>query len=524
MPSATARRALLSVSDKSGIVELGRALASRGIELVSTGGTAKALMEAGLPVTKVADVTEQPEILGGRVKTLHPRIHGGLLARKNHAPDMATLDEHGIGTIDILVCNLYPFERAVTGGADFATAIENIDIGGPAMIRAAAKNHESVIVLVDPADYDEVLAAIDAGDVPEQLRRRLALEAFARVSAYDAAIASWLGSVTEEEPQRHLRVAAERAQLLRYGENPHQRAALYITGDTRPGVATATQLQGKALSYNNLQDADAAFELVAELDEPGCAIIKHTNPCGVASAQSIADAYAHALAVDELSAFGGIVALNRELDEATASEVAKIFTEVVIAPTASAAAREIMATKPNLRLLVTGAMPERDQPGTTLKSIAGGFLTQDRDTGSVQPADLRRVSEREPSEEELRALLLAWKVVKHLRSNAIVISAHVGAHVGASDIRAIGMGGGQTSRVDAVDLAVRKARATGIGGEWVLASDAFFPFPDGIERAAEAGVRAIIQPGGSVKDDEVIAAANRAGMAMLLTGMRHFRH
>ncbi|MEZ5835539.1 MAG: bifunctional phosphoribosylaminoimidazolecarboxamide formyltransferase/IMP cyclohydrolase [Geminicoccaceae bacterium] len=515
MTQSPVRRALLSVSDKSGIVELGRRLVERDVELISTGGTARTLGDAGLPVTRVADVTGQREILGGRVKTLHPRVHGGLLARKDLDSDMATLSQEGIGTIDLLVVNLYPFEQAITSGADFATAIENIDIGGPAMIRAAAKNHESVLVAVDPADYDEIIAAIDSGMATVELRRRLALKAFARTSAYDSAIAAWLDSACGTGIPGHVRIAGDLALALRYGENPHQRAALYHSADRRPGVATATQLQGKELSYNNLQDADAAFELVAEFDGPGCAIIKHTNPCGAATASTLADAYRQALASDPVSAFGGIIALNDELDEETAREVSKIFTEVVIAPAASEAARAVMAAKPNLRLLVTGTMPRSGESRWSLKTIAGGILAQEQDTAMIATADLRCVTRREPTAAEREALLFAWKVVKHVRSNAIVIG---------QGKRTLGVGCGQTSRVDAVELAVKKARATGVGGDYVLASDAFFPFADGIEAAIAAGITAVIQPGGSKNDAEVIAAADKAGVAMLFTGYRHFRH
>ncbi|MEZ5846760.1 MAG: bifunctional phosphoribosylaminoimidazolecarboxamide formyltransferase/IMP cyclohydrolase [Geminicoccaceae bacterium] len=515
MSPSPVRRALLSVSDKSGIVDFARRLAERGVELISTGGTAAALADAGLAVTRVADVTGQKEILGGRVKTLHPKIHGGLLARRTVQADMTTLGEEGIGGIDLLAVNLYPFERTVAGGAGFDEAVENIDIGGPAMIRAAAKNHESVLVLVDPADYDEVIAAIAAGEVSPSLRRRLALKAFARTAAYDAAIATWLETQTGEAVPEHLRIAGDLGAALRYGENPHQKAALYRTADSRPGVARAEQLQGKELSYNNLQDADAAFELVAEFEAPACAIIKHTNPCGVATAASPADAYRLALESDPVSAFGGIIALNRELDGETAEEVSKIFTEVVIAPAATEDARAIMAGKPNLRLLLTGSMPDRRQARWTMKSIAGGILAQEQDLLTLEAGDLRCVTGREPTDDETAAMLFAWKVCKHVRSNAIVIGAGT---------RTLGVGCGQTSRVDAVELAVRKADATRIEGRRVLASDAFFPFPDGLEAAIRAGVKAVIQPGGSRNDDAVIEAADRAGIAMLFTGCRHFRH
>ena len=518
MPQTLVRLALLSVSDKTGIADFARRLAERGVVLVSTGGTAERLREAGLEVRGVADVTGAPEILDGRVKTLHPKIHGGILARRERPEDMATLAREGIEAFDLVVANLYPFERTIEAGAGFAQAVENIDIGGPAMIRAAAKNHESVLVVVDPADYDAVIEAIDAGAAPPALRRRLALTAFARTSAYDAAITTWLQSAAgsgDEPAPRHLRLAGERSMALRYGENPHQKAALYTLGAPRPGVAGARQLQGKPLSYNNLQDADAAFELVAEFEAPACAIIKHTNPCGVATAASPVDAYRLALESDSVSAFGGIIALNRELDGETAEEVSKIFTEVVIAPAATEDARAIMAGKPNLRLLLTGSMPDRKEARWTMKSIAGGILAQEQDLLTLEAGDLRCVTGREPTDDETGAMLFAWKVCKHVRSNAIVIGAGT---------RTLGVGCGQTSRVDAVELAVRKADATRIEGRRVLASDAFFPFPDGLEAAIRAGVKAVIQPGGSRNDDAVIEAADRAGIAMLFTGCRHFRH
>lgn len=507
------RRALLSVSDKTGITDFAKALSDRGVEIVSTGGTAKAIAEAGIPVTKVADVTGSREILEGRVKTLHPRIHGGLLARKDRADDMATLAEEGIETIDLLAVNLYPFEATIAGGADFATAIENIDIGGPAMIRASAKNHESVLVLTDPADYPAVIEVIDAGEALPALRRRLAQKAFALTARYDAAIQTWLAAQSDVDAQ-DVHLIGRHAQSLRYGENPHQSADLYLTAERRPGVAQATQHQGKPLSYNNLQDADAAFELVAEFERPTVAIIKHTNPCGAATAETLGDAYREALAADPTSAFGGIVAMNRALDGETAAEIVKIFTEVVIAPGASDDAIATMAAKPNLRLLTTDGLPDRAQGGRMVRSIAGGLLAQDRDQAMAAPVEWKVVTKKAPSEAQRAALLFAWRVCKHTRSNAITI---------ASGERLVGSGCGQTSRVDAVKLAAAQAQASGTS-DLVLASDAFFPFPDGLELAIEGGVQAVIQPGGSMKDDSVIATADAAGIAMVFTGQRHFRH
>lgn len=511
-------RALISVSDKTGITDFARDLQRRGAQIVSTGGTAKAIGEAGIPVAKVADITRSPEILDGRVKTLHPRIHAGLLARKSHSADMITLIEEGITTIDLLVVNLYPFTQTIAKGADFATAIENIDIGGPAMIRAAAKNHESVLVATDPADYDAILAAIDAGEATPEFRRYLAQKAFLLTSRYDTAIQDWLATQIETS-QPDLTLAARHAQKLRYGENPHQQANLYLTGDDRPGVANAEQHQGKALSYNNLQDADAAFELIAEFgqadDQPTVAIIKHTNPCGAASARSLIEAYTAALASDPTSAFGGIVAMNRELDAATATEITKIFTEVVIAPSASAEALAIMATKPNLRLLTTGRLPTHQPGQKTTRAIAGGLLVQDLDQTMITPAELKTASKREPTDEELKNLLFAWKICKHTRSNAITI---------IKGTSLAGNGAGQTSRVDAVTQAVKRATTAPANGPLALASDAFFPFADGLEAAIEAGVTAVIQPGGSMRDQEVIDAADKAGIAMVFTGIRHFKH
>jgi len=522
MPSAdqplAVRRALLSVSDKTGLVELARGLAAAGVALVSTGGTAKTLRDAGLAVEEVASVTGFPEIMDGRVKTLHPAIHGGLLARRDAPAHLAAMQAHGIAAIDLLVVNLYPFEATLAEGADFATCVENIDVGGPAMTRAAAKNHDFVAVLSDPADYAPLLAELAAGGIALATRRRLAAKAFAMTAGYDAAIAAWLaGESGERQPARYA-LAGRRAQSLRYGENPHQQAALYLTGERRPGVATARQLQGKELSYNNLADADAALECVAEFTDPAVVIVKHANPCGVAAGADLAEAYAKALACDPVSAFGGIVALNRPLDAATATEIAKLFTEVIIAPGVSDAAAAIIGQKKNLRLLTCEGLPDPAQPGLLVKSIAGGFLLQSRDDGQVAAADLRVVTRRAPTPAELADLLFAVRVVKHVKSNAIVY---------ARGQATVGIGAGQMSRVDSARIAADKARAAfgaaGARGS-VMASEAFLPFADGLQAAIAAGCGAVIQPGGSQRDAEVIAAADAAGLAMVFTGMRHFRH
>jgi phosphoribosylaminoimidazolecarboxamide formyltransferase/IMP cyclohydrolase len=518
-------RALLSVSDKTGLTELARALAARGVELVSTGGTAKALVAAGLVVTDVAAVTGFPEMLDGRVKTLHPAIHGGLLARRGDAAHRAAIAQHGIKPIDLLVVNLYPFAATVARGAGAEECIENIDIGGPALIRAAAKNHEDVTVVTDPADYAELAAALEqhGGATPLSLRRRLAGLAYARTCAYDAAIAQWFAAERGETFPPTLTVAATLKERLRYGENPHQQAAFYVGGEPRPGVATATQLQGKELSFNNLNDTDAAFECVAEFAEPAVAIIKHANPCGVALGASLGEAYAKALACDPVSAYGGIIAVNRPLDAATAEAVARLFAEVVIAPAIEPAAQAALARRAALRLLVTGAMPDPAVPGMTLRSLAGGYLLQTRDNGRVGASELKTVTRRAPSPAELADLLFAFRVAKHVKSNAIVY---------AKALATVGIGAGQMSRVDSSRIAAWKAaeagRAAGLSDSpakgSVVASDAFFPFADGLEAAVAAGATAVIQPGGSVRDAEVIAAADKAGIAMVFTGMRHFRH
>ena len=521
-------RALLSVSDKTGIAEFARALAGRGVEIVSTGGTAKLLKEAGIDVTDVAEVTGLPEMMDGRVKTLHPKIHGGLLAKRGQEAHERALKDHAIPPIDLLVVNLYPFEAIVERSGDFDACIENIDIGGPAMIRAGAKNHASVTVVVEPKDYARVLAEMDAHDgaTTLALRKALAAKAYARTGEYDAAIASWFAGKLDDKTPQTMLIAGKLAQALRYGENPHQQAAFYRTGEKRFGVATAMQLQGKALSYNNINDTDAAYELVAEFDPAASvavAIIKHANPCGVAIGATIAEAYARAFACDPVSAFGGIVALNRALDEDAAREIVKIFTEVIIAPDASHAAKAIVAEKKNLRLLLAGGLPDPQAPGLSFRSVAGGFLMQSRDTGSATDLDLKVVTKREPSDAELADLVFAFTVAKHVKSNAIVY---------AKDGATVGIGAGQMSRIDAARIAALKAEdaAEQAGLEVpltqgaVAASDAFFPFADSIEAIEEAGAIAVIQPGGSLRDDEVIAAADRAVLAMVFTGARHFRH
>lgn len=520
-------RALLSVSDKTGLVDFARALAARGVELLSTGGTAKTLREAGLSVRDVSEVTGFPEMMDGRVKTLHPRVHGGLLALRDNAEHLTAMETHGIDTIDLLVVNLYPFEATVAKGAAYDDCIENIDIGGPAMIRAAAKNHAFVATVVDVEDYAAVLTELDANDGATTLafRQRLAQIAYARTAAYDAAVSTWMAGAIGEATPRRRAFAGQLAQSLRYGENPHQSAAFYLDGSARPGVATATQHQGKELSYNNINDTDAAFELVAEFGTaaPACAIIKHANPCGVATGATLTEAYIRAFDCDRTSAFGGIIALNQTLDAATAEEICKIFTEVVIAPAASDEAKAIFAAKKNLRLLTTGALPDPLAAITSFRQVAGGFLVQGKDNGALSMEDLKVVTKRAPGEQELKDLLFAWKVAKHVKSNAIIY---------VKDGATVGVGAGQMSRVDSTRIAAQKARdmAEAMGlpvpltqGS-VVASDAFFPFADGLIAAAEAGATALIQPGGSMRDQEVIDAANERGLAMVFTGMRHFRH
>ena len=530
MPSKVRRvtRALLSVSDKTGLVEFAAALAARGIALVSTGGTRKALVDAGLTVADVSDVTGFPEMMDGRVKTLHPAVHGGLLAIRDNPEHQAAMLAHGISPIDLLVVNLYPFEATVAKGAAFDDCIENIDIGGPAMIRAAAKNHDDVAVVVEPADYAAVLADLEAhdGGTTLALRRSLAQKAYARTAAYDAAISNWLAGQLGETAPAFRALGGALAEPMRYGENPHQWAAFYRTPDVRPGVATARQLQGKQLSYNNINDTDAAFECVAEFDPARTAavvIVKHANPCGVAEGATLLEAYEKALACDPVSAFGGIVALNRTLDAEAARKIVEIFTEVIIAPDATEEAIAIVAAKKNLRLLVTGGLPDPRAPGLALRTVAGGFLVQARDNAVVDDMSLKVVTQRAPTAEELADLKFAFRVAKHVKSNAIVY-----ARNGAT----VGIGAGQMSRVDSSRIAAWKAaEAAKMAGlpeslakGSVVASDAFFPFADGLLAAAEAGATAVIQPGGSMRDDEVIKAADEAGLAMVFTGHRHFRH
>ena len=521
------RRALLSVSDKTGLVDLGKALAARGVELLSTGGTASTLRDAGLEVRDVADVTGYPEMMDGRVKTLHPAVHGGLLALRDNDDHVAAMDTHSIGAIDLVVVNLYPFEETLKRGAAYAEMIENIDIGGPAMIRSAAKNHGFVNVVVDVEDYDVVLADLEANDghTTYALRQRLAQTAYARTAAYDTAVSTWMAAQIDATPRRKA-VVGTLAQTLRYGENPHQQAAFYTDGTDRPGVATAQQHQGKELSYNNINDTDAAFELVSEFaatDGPAVAIIKHANPCGVARGATLADAYQKAFECDQTSAFGGIIALNDELDAETAEKITGIFTEVVIAPSATDEAKAMFAVKKNLRLLTTGALADPMTTAQTIRQVSGGYLMQDKDNGHITADQLKVVTKVAPTDEQMADLLFAWKVAKHVKSNAIVY---------VKDGQTVGVGAGQMSRLDSALIAATKAQrmadALGLDGSLAkgaaVASDAFFPFADGLLEAAAAGASCVIQPGGSMRDDEVIAAADDAGLAMVFTGMRHFRH
>ncbi|MEJ0026542.1 MAG: bifunctional phosphoribosylaminoimidazolecarboxamide formyltransferase/IMP cyclohydrolase [Rhizomicrobium sp.] len=526
------RRAILSVFDKAGLVEFARGLDRHGVSLISTGGSAKALRDAGLAVADISEVTGFPEMMDGRVKTLHPKVHGGLLSLRDKPDHAAAMTEHAIEGIDLLVSNLYPFEATVAKGASFEDTIEQIDIGGPAMTRSAAKNHDWVTVVVDPEDYAAVLGEMDAnnGAVSGGLRRRLAQIAFARTAAYDAAVSNWFANELarggDKSPPRRRSFAGTLRQPLRYGENPHQEAAFYVTGDPRPGVASATQLQGKELSYNNINDTDAAYELVAEFApeaSAACAIIKHANPCGVALAPTLAEAYRRALACDPVSAFGGVLAFNRALDGETAEEIAKLFTEVIIAPEADADARKILGAKKNLRLLIAGGLPDPDSAGLTFRSVSGGFLVQTRDNGRVGREQLKVVTKRQPTEREITDMLLAFTIGKHVKSNAVVyVKDGVTAAIGA----------GQMSRVDSARIAAIKARDAAKQAGWPepmtkgssAASEAFFPFPDGLLAVAEAGATAVIQPGGSIGDQKVVDAADEAGLAMVFTGMRHFRH
>jgi phosphoribosylaminoimidazolecarboxamide formyltransferase/IMP cyclohydrolase len=520
-PRVAIRRALLSVSDKTGVVDLARALAAAGVELLSTGGTARTLRDAGLPVRDVSEATGFPEIMDGRVKTLHPRIHGGLLGRAG--VDDAVMAQHGIAPIDLVVVNLYPFEATVADpGVSMDEAIENIDIGGPAMLRAAAKNHERVAVLVDPADYVALAEAFDAGGTTLAQRRAWAAKTYAHTARYDGIVATWLGARTGDPAQRFaptLHLSFERGTPLRYGENPHQAGALYVERDPPAGsIAAATVLAGKELSYNNYADADAALACVQQFPErPACVIVKHANPCGVATADSIGAAYDRAYATDPTSAFGGIIAFNRPLDAATARMILeRQFVEVVIAPSVHDDARAAFATKPNVRLMAAGAPAAAQRPALDFKRIGGGLLVQDADRDTLTTADLRVVTQRAPSAAELADLLFAWRVAFFVKSNAIVY---------ARDGATIGVGAGQMSRVVSAKIAALKAGEAGlpVPGS-VMASDAFFPFRDGIDAAAAAGIRAVIQPGGSMRDKEVVAAADEHGIAMVFTGIRHFRH
>lgn len=515
------KRALISVSDKTGLEHFAGFLKTQSVEVISTGGTAKVLSSFGLKVTDISDYTGFPEMLDGRVKTLHPKVHGGLLGRPDVASHAEAMNAHNIDSIDLVVVNLYPFEATVAKNAPFDECIENIDIGGPSMIRSAAKNHDHVTVIVDPADYSLVQNEMvsNGGAVGQGTRKNLAAKAFARTASYDTAIANWFASELNHGLPKTLTVTGQKKQALRYGENPHQHAALYVNNPNAVSIANAEQLQGKELSYNNILDADAALELVADFTEPTVAIIKHTNPCGLASDTKLVEAYKKALSGDPVSAFGGIVALNRELDEATAQEISKIFLEVVIAPSITAEAKYILSTKKNLRLLITGAMPDPSERSLLLKTVRGGVLVQERDSASISIKDLQIVTERAPTDKEIADMLFAFTACKHVKSNAIVL---------AKNQTILGVGAGQMSRVDSVHMASRKAaeckdnpsRATGS----IIASDAFFPFADGLLLAIKSGVTAAIQPGGSVRDEEVIKAANEHNVAMVFTGKRHFKH
>jgi phosphoribosylaminoimidazolecarboxamide formyltransferase/IMP cyclohydrolase len=521
MTTIPIRRALLSVSDKTGIVELAQGLAQNGVELVSTGGTAKALRDAGLEVRDISDLTGFPEMMDGRVKTLHPVVHGGLLAVRDDAAHVASMEEHGIGAIDLVVVNLYPFEATVAKGAERDEIIENIDIGGPSMVRSAAKNHAFVAIVTDPADY----ALVAGGSTTLADRRKFAAKAYAATAAYDGMIATWFGQVDQGEAfPETLAITLQRGQSLRYGENPHQSAAFYTAGGSAPrGIGQARQVQGKDLSYNNLNDADAALDLISEYRDaaPTCVIVKHANPCGVATGETLEAAYGAAFACDTVSAFGGIIALNRPLDGATARAIAGIFTEVVVAPDADEEALAIFAAKKNLRLLLTGELPDPARAGLLAKAITGGWLVQSRD-GESNP-EMKVVTKRAPTEQELADCRFAWTVAKHVKSNAIVY---------AKGGSTAGIGAGQMNRLESARIAAWKAKDAADKAGWgeprtigsAVASDAFFPFADGLLAAVEAGATAVIQPGGSIRDDEVIAAADAAGLAMVFTGVRHFRH
>src|SRR5436190_7602016 len=521
-------RALLSVSDKTGLIDFANALAARGVELISTGGTAKAIAAAGLKVKDVSELTGFPEMMDGRVKTLHPKVHGGLLAIRGNKEHLAAMKSHDIAPIDLLVVNLYPFEATVERGAGYEDCIENIDIGGPAMIRAAAKNHDDVAVVVEAQDYQAVLDELAAnnGSTTLLLRRKLAAKAYARTAAYDAAISNWFAAQNGTDTPDFRAFGGRLLQSLRYGENPHQNAAFYATPERRPGVSTARQMQGKELSYNNINDTDAAYECVGEFDPnrtAACVIVKHANPCGVAEGADLVSAYRSALACDSTSAYVGIVALNRTLDAEAARAITEIFTEVIIAPDATEEAIAIVGARRNLRLLLAGDLPDPRTVGLTAKTVAGGLLVQSRDNAVVDDMTLKVVTRRAPDDAELRDLKFAFRVAKHVKSNTIVY---------ARDLATVGIGAGQMSRVDSARIAARKAQdaareaklAEPMTRGSVVASDAFFPFADGLLVAIEAGATAVIQPGGSVRDDEVIRAANEAGIAMVFTGVRHFRH
>lgn len=529
MTAVKIARALLSVSDKTGLVGLASALARHGVELVSTGGTASTLREAGLDVRDISDLTGFPEMMDGRVKTLHPKVHGGLLAIRDSEAHMASAAEHGIGMIDLVVVNLYPFVQTVMRGAERKEVIENIDIGGPSMVRSAAKNHAHVAIVTDPDDYAELIAELDATECTTsfEFRKKLAAKAFAATATYDAMISQWFAFADQQQlfPDT-LAMIANRSEELRYGENPHQKAALYIpAGPHGRGIAQAEQLQGKELSYNNYNDADAALELVSEFRDgpPTVVIVKHANPCGVSSADTLLEAYEAALACDSVSAFGGIIAVNRPLDGATAEAISGIFTEVVVAPDADADARAIFAKKKNLRLLLTGELPDPARGGLNVKTIAGGYLVQSRDNGQIKRDELKLVTKRAPTEQELTDCLFAWTVAKHVKSNAIVY---------AKGGSTAGIGAGQMNRLESARIAAWKAKDAAAAAGWAeprtigsaVASDAFFPFADGLLAAVDAGATAVIQPGGSIRDEEVIAAADEAGLAMVFTGIRHFRH
>ena len=522
------RTALLSVSDKTGIIELAKALTEQGVKLLSTGGTHKAIAAAGLAVTDVSEVTGFPEIMDGRVKTLHPNVHGGLLSIRDDEEHVAAMKQHGIEGIDLAVINLYPFEEVRAAGGDYPTTVENIDIGGPAMIRASAKNHAYVAIVTDPADYAPLIETLTAkgGETEYAFRQKLAAKAYARTAAYDTAISNWFAEALDIETPSYRTIGGVLKEAMRYGENPHQSAGFYVTGENRPGVATATLLQGKQLSYNNINDTDGAFELIGEFaadQGPACAIIKHANPCGVATGSTLRQAYLRALACDSTSAFGGIIALNQLLDGETAEEIVKLFTEVIIAPEVSEEAKAIIAKKPNLRLLVTGGLPDPRSRGITAKTVAGGLLVQSRDSGVIEDVELKVVTKRAPTATEMEDLKFAYKVAKHVKSNAIVY---------AKQGQTAGIGAGQMSRIDSARIAGLKAEDAAKAMGWAepmtkgsaVASEAFFPFADGLLSAISAGATAVIQPGGSMRDAEVIAAADEHNVAMVFTGMRHFRH